>query len=94
MLTLKFVRINTDCWIFSAFRGYLYVSVVAATGSRTLASVKHEISQALPSLLEEIRTSKDAKAFRSFAFPPSSDSPRNANLRSSRKPSSRFDSRK
>ena len=62
--------------------------------SRTLASVKPEISQALPSLLEEIRTSEDAKAFRSFAFPPSSDSPRNANLRSSRKPSSRFDSRK
>ena len=62
--------------------------------SRTLASVKPEISQALPSLLEEIRTSEDAKAFRSFTFPPSSDSPRNANNRSSRKAPMRFDSRR
>ena len=33
--------------------------------SRTLASIKPEISQALPSLLEEIRTAEDAKVMRS-----------------------------
>lgn len=34
---------------------------------RTLASVKPEISQALPSLLEEIRNNKNARSFRTFA---------------------------
>jgi hypothetical protein len=35
--------------------------------SRTLASIKPEISQALTSLLEEIRNSEDARAMRSTA---------------------------
>jgi hypothetical protein len=48
--------------------------------SRTLVSIKPEILHALLSLLEEIRTSEDAKAFRSFAFPSSPDRPRNANI--------------
>jgi hypothetical protein len=39
--------------------------------SRTLASIKPVISQALPSLLEEIKNTEDAKAFRSFTFPKS-----------------------
>ena len=30
LLTLKFVRIYTDCWILSVFRGDLYVGVAAA----------------------------------------------------------------
>ena len=33
---------------------------------RTLASIKPEISQALPSLLEEIRSNEDARSFRTF----------------------------
>ena len=33
---------------------------------RTLASIKPEISQALPSLLEEIRNNEDARTFRTF----------------------------
>ena len=36
--------------------------------SRTLASIKPEISQALPSLLDEIRTSDDAKIMRTAAI--------------------------
>lgn len=36
---------------------------------RKLASIQPEISQALPSLLEGIRTNEDAKSFRTFAQP-------------------------
>ena len=36
---------------------------------RTLASIKPEISQALPSLLEEIRNNEDARTFRTFTQP-------------------------
>jgi hypothetical protein len=62
--------------------------------TRTLAFVQPDISQALPPLLEEIRTSEEAKAFLSFAFLSSPDRPRNANIRSSQRRSSRFDMRK
>ena len=37
--------------------------------NQTLASIKPEISQALPSLLEELQSQEDAKAMRSFTAP-------------------------
>lgn len=36
---------------------------------RTLASIRPEISQALPSLLEEIRKNEDARSFHTFGQP-------------------------
>ena len=39
LLLLKPVRINTDCWIFSVFRGDLFVGVAAASSSNTRLQV-------------------------------------------------------
>ena len=57
--------------------------------SRTLASIKPEISQALDSLLDEVHNGEDAKAMRAFASRPP-NAPRSASLptvRTSRFPS-------